>query len=37
MLIICIGSELGFFFAELYKAVNYIKTILNFIKKNKLT
>ena len=27
----------GLFFAELYKAVNYIKTILNFIKKNKLT
>ena len=24
----------GLFFAELYKAVNYIKTILNFIKKN---
>ena len=36
MLIICIGSELGFF-AELYKLVNYIKTILNFIKKNELT
>ena len=36
MLIICMGSELGLF-AELYKSVSYIKTILNFIKENKLT
>ena len=36
MLIICMGSELGFF-AELYKSVSYIKTILNVITENNLT